>query len=106
MTGHSVDATFTGAVFEVHLFLEQREFKLQRDPASGHFVGKDPAFDVAGSGLRIRLNGKAMNGTDWKLSLKVDDHGPFEEKGTAHGGAFGFPEMSVPLPLKDKGTGA
>ncbi len=101
MATHSADATFTGGVFEVHLSLEQKPFNLQRDPASGQFAGHADAFEIPGD-LRVKLQGKAMNGTQWVLDIKVDGHGPFERKGTAQGGIFGFDEVAVPLPLKDK----
>jgi hypothetical protein len=100
MATHSVDAAFAGSVFEVHLSLEQQPFKLQRDPVSGQFVGHADALEIPGD-LRVKLQGKAMNGTQWSLRIKIDGHGHFEESGTARSGTFGFDEVPVPLHCKD-----
>ena len=100
MATHSVDAAFTGGVFEVHLALEQQPFKLKRDPVSGQFVGRADALEIAGD-LRVKLHGKAMNGTQWSLGIKVDGRDHLEKNGTAQGGTFGFDEVPVPLHDKD-----
>jgi hypothetical protein len=100
MAGHNVDATFTGSVLDVHLFLEGQETTLREDPASGSWMGHQDGFEIPGD-LKLRLRCKGLNGTKWSLTLRVDDKGPYEKSGVIDHGVSEWLD-SIPIPLKAK----
>ena len=88
-----VDVIFTGAVFEVHVNINNHELTLVKGP-SDTWKGRDE-INIEGNEAILILNFTAPSFTDWSIKVNCEGKNVLSDSGTSE-----TSEFSRPYPIK------